>query len=105
MNFDRQMLGPTSMAILRGEPLPGPVQPVVGRLHDPDVLRGIIFRNTMQRLSADDEAAPMYVTAQDMQDSINIAAEMRQANTASAARDGSGAENMTCGHACITPGR
>jgi len=95
----------THQRTIKSDGCPVPVQPVVGRLHDPDVLRGIIFRNTMQRLSADDEAAPMYVTAQDMQDSINIAAEMRQANTASAARDGSGAENMTCGHACITPGR
>lgn len=31
MNEERQLLGPTSMAILRGEPLPGQVQPVVGR--------------------------------------------------------------------------
>jgi len=59
---------------------PGHVRPVVGRLHDPDVLRGIIYRNTMQRLSDDDDDAPMYVTAQDMQDSIDIAAEMREAN-------------------------
>jgi len=52
--------------------------PVVARLHDPEVLRGIIYRNAMQRLSADDGNAPMYITAQDIRDGIQIVTEMRK---------------------------
>lgn len=60
--------------------VPGQAQPIVSRLHDPAVLRGIICRNTMQRLSADDPDAPIYVTAQDIADSIAIASEIKKSN-------------------------
>lgn len=78
----RELRAVVTAACERNEPAqvsPGQVQPVVNRLLDPDVLRGIIARNTMQRLSADDGNVRMYVTAQDIKDSIAIAAEMRQA--------------------------
>jgi len=68
------------MTTKKNAPALGKSCQLTDRLHDPDVLRGIIYRNTMQRLSTADERAPIYVTAQDMKDSIDIAAEMREAN-------------------------